>query len=208
MNISLKGLSLAAVLALGCATQANAALITETYSAPPVQTVNEGQSYNFVFDFLQPNSPLDSFYTNSNLQLTQDAVTDFGTVFHSMTLSVALSSTDFASETTRIGVFALDFFGESNTYSKVYEFDWNGTIFNPYLSKTFNLPSAFVGAFNDSLYANIVIRATNEWGTFNDFNIHSVSLTGNTSVPEPATLALFGLGLLAVGVVTRRRTNA
>lgn len=207
MTKTLKGALLAATLALGAVTQAQAAIITETYSAPPLQYVGEGDSFYFVFDFLQPNAD-DVFFTNSNLRLSQDAVVPFGTTFQSVSLTLGLSSTDLARETTRVNVFALDFFGTDVTHSETYTFTWNGWFGNPYQTQTFDLTDAFTSAFNDSLYSRVVIRATRDFWYNNDFSIHSVSLSANTAaVPEPATLALLGLGLVGVGAVARRRSK-
>jgi hypothetical protein len=40
----------------------------------------------------------------------------------------------------------------------------------------------------------------------NENDVRSIEGTGTTDVPEPATVGLFGLGLLGLGIVRRRRT--
>lgn len=78
--------------------------------------------------------------------------------------------------------------------------NWNGSIL---------APLATITQQGGTINGSVVVASINQSNALNDSGLFGGNLGGlaglSTSVPEPASLALLGLGALAAGVATRRR---
>jgi hypothetical protein len=88
-------------------------------------------------------------------------------------------------------------FTDGTTTSALFALDDNGQNF-------FTITG---GPFPFISYTTFASNGTTESDIVDETKQIRIGLSTPTQVPEPATLALFGLGLLGLGLVARRRTN-
>lgn len=68
--------------------------------------------------------------------------------------------------------------------------------------------SGFFGLVSDTAFTTITLQQVARGGVLNDMSMDNVRLTQtSSSVPEPASLALLGLGLAGLGFARRRRIH-
>lgn len=95
------------------------------------------------------------------------------------------------------------------TYSVTHDFDTNVSSASPYLGA---VRSAFTSPFDttDGLYAQMFFWTGDNRNTNIAFGEVTLTVHGNidkpVSVPEPGTLALFGIGLAGIGLARRRKS--
>ncbi|MDA3790351.1 MAG: PEP-CTERM sorting domain-containing protein [Desulfobacula sp.] len=101
------------------------------------------------------------------------------------------------------GAYSSDSVNKPSTYGA--EFDWEFS--NPgYLSTNSSFPDPATSPHD--LVSALLIDLTDTSGfegTFN-FGVDTDNVTGANPVPEPATMLLFGLGLLGLGALGRKKT--
>lgn len=105
------------------------------------------------------------------------------------TLSVTLSDDGGFFDSSEIAVFIVE----------AFDFDTGGLTFGSAFIGDLEL--AALGALNVDGLLDITIQSV--WG---DFYVGNSTLTVYTSIPEPGTLALLGLGLAGLGFARRRRS--
>jgi len=200
-------LVIAALFLFALAPFASAVTFTETYKGH--QYVGEKDSFNFGFDFWEKNDVF-GVGTDSSLSLTADAAgADFpGSQWVAGSLTIDFWSVDKAWDKSKIWLIAWDGSGDPNNTFNL------GTITNPYNANnpdniftfTHDFTAAQLAAFEYMGWGNVKIKAVRtSGGHYNDFAIKKVEMAID-AVPEPATMALFGIGLIGLAGVSRRKS--
>ena len=168
-----------AVAALvGLAGSANAAFVPATWtdSVGGSVKINQGGSYAYEHDL-----------TNEGFRPLTDLITDFS-------LSVNLfDDNDKTGEWATVQV--ADVLGLGNTYS-----------FN-FTSNNFNHGTTLLGLIELNALGSLSVTINSLYGDFyfGGSKLVAAGLQESRQVPEPETLAMFGIGLVGVAAAARRR---
>jgi hypothetical protein len=168
-----------AVAALvGLAGTANAAFVPATWTDSVAGTVkvNDGASYSYTHDL-----------TDNGFRPLTDLITDFS-------LSISLfDDQDRAGEKATIEV--ADVLGLGNSYS--FNFSTNN----------FNHGTTLLGLIELNALGTLSVTINSVYGDFyfGGSKLVAAGLQDTRQVPEPETLAMFGIGLVGVAAAARRR---
>ena len=171
-----------AVAALvGLAGTANAAFVPATWtdSVGGTVKVNDGASYSYTHDL-----------TDNGFRPLTDLITNFS-------LSISLfDDQDLAGEKATIEV--ADVLGLSNNYS--FNFSTNN----------FNHGTTLLGLIELNALGTLSVTINSLYGDFyfGGSKLVAAGLQDTRQVPEPETLAMFGIGLVGVAAAARRRKAA
>ena len=196
---------------LGSAQLAHAGIITEEYTGS--QDVNEGQTFTFNFDLWSANSG--SVNDNApGMSLTKDGIGALG-AWSAATLYLDFRSSDFL-EPEKVGVdlnaYTFRIGGSSDVLNDTFQFS-RPTIFGEEnYSASYSLSASQLNVLDNFGGGTLRVSAPSTSGFNNDFTITRVGLRatyggGPVPVPEPSTLSLLGLGMLAVGALAMGRRS-
>jgi PEP-CTERM motif len=164
---------------VGLAGSANAAFVPATWTdtvAGSSSLITQGASYSYTHDL-----------TDNGFRPLTDLITDFS-------LSVNLAdNNDTKGEWATIQV--ADILGLGNTYS-----------FN-FTSSNFNHGTTLLGLIELNVLGTLSVTINSLYGDFyfGGSKLVAAGLQDTRQVPEPETLAMFGIGLVGVAAAARRR---